>query len=360
MQTIPRHGYTILLVDDNPENIRLLDEALRDDYAIKVATRGEKALEIARSMSIDLILLDVMMPGMDGFETCRRLKEDPATRAIPVIFVTARGEVEDESIGFDCGGVDYITKPVRFPVVRARIKTHLALYRQERTLERMVSSRTAELEATQMEILQCLGRAAEYRDNETGQHVVRMSHYCYLIAKAYGMPENEASLLRTVSPMHDIGKIGVPDRILLKQGRLDEDDRTIIQQHCRIGHSILGSHPSLLLRAAAQVALSHHERWDGSGYPDGLKGAEIPLFSRILAIADVFDALTSSRPYKHAWSPQEAVAEICSCSGSHFEPAVVDAFIRCLPALKEIHLLYGDVDDVTTLPDRPEPAEANR
>ena len=326
MQTIPRHGYTILLVDDNPENIRLLDEALRDDYAIKVATRGEKALEIARSMSIDLILLDVMMPGMDGFETCRRLKEDPATRAIPVIFVTARGEVEDESIGFDCGGVDYITKPVRFPVVRARIKTHLALYRQERTLERMVSSRTAELEATQMEILQCLGRAAEYRDNETGQHVVRMSHYCYLIAKAYGMPENEASLLRTVSPMHDIGKIGVPDRILLKQGRLDEDDRTIIQQHCRIGHSILGSHPSLLLRAAAQVALSHHERWDGSGYPRGLKGEEIPLLARIIRLADSFEWMINGSESTGYKSIADALAAIKEKAGTQFEPRLVELF----------------------------------
>lgn len=346
MQTTPRPGYTILLVDDNPENIRLLDEALRDSYAIKVATRGEKALEIVRSMPIDLILLDVMMPGMDGFETCRRLKADPATKAIPVIFVTARGEVEDESIGFDCGGVDYVTKPVRFPVVRARIKTHLALYHQERTLEWTVTSRTAELKATQMEILQCLGRAAEYRDNETGQHVVRMSHYCYLIARAYGMSDEEANLLRTVSPMHDIGKIGVPDSILLKQSRLDEADRVIIQQHCRIGHSILGPHPSLLLRAAAQVALTHHERWDGTGYPNGLKGEDIPLFSRILAIADVFDALTSKRPYKPAWSPQEAITEICSCSGSHFEPAVVDAFVSCLPALEEIRLRYGDTEDV--------------
>ncbi|WP_277058629.1 HD domain-containing phosphohydrolase [Trichlorobacter lovleyi] len=335
-------AYTVLLVDDNPENIRLLDEALRDEYTIKVATRGEKALEIARSMPVDIILLDIMMPGMNGFDTCRQLKADPATRGIPVIFVSARGEVEDESVGFACGGVDYITKPVRFPVVRARLRTHLALYSQERTLEQLVRQRTTELAESRMEILQCLGRAAEYRDNETGRHVIRMSHYCYIIAKAYGVSDDEANLLRTVSPMHDIGKIGIPDSVLLKQARLNADDRAIIQQHCAIGHNILGTHPSPLLRSAAMVALTHHERWDGNGYPNRLHGEDIPLFSRILAIADVFDALTSCRPYKQAWPLADAVEEIQRCSGSHFEPAVVEAFLRSLPAIEAIHTQYAD------------------
>lgn len=338
-------SYTVLLVDDNPENIRLLDEALRDEYIIKVATRGEKALEIARSMPVDIVLLDIMMPGLNGFDTCRQLKADPSTRGIPVIFVTARGEVDDESVGFECGGVDYITKPVRFPVVRARLRTHLALYSQERSLERLVRVRTTELAETRMEILQCLGRAAEYRDNETGRHVIRMSHYCYIIAKEYGVPDEEANLLRTVSPMHDIGKIGIPDSVLLKQARLDESDRAIIQQHCAIGHNILGTHPSPLLRSAALVALTHHERWDGDGYPNRLRGEDIPLFSRILAIADVFDALTSCRPYKQAWPLADAIEEIQRCSGSHFEPAVVKAFIKSLPAIEAIHLQFGDSDE---------------
>lgn len=342
MNTENNKKYTILLVDDTPENIALLNATLRDEYIIKVATRGKKAIEIARTMPVDIILLDVMMPEMDGFETCRRLKEDPMTRRIPVIFVTARGDVEDESIGFACGGVDYITKPVRYPVVRSRIRTHLALYDQERMLERLVQERTAELADTRMEILQRLGRAAEYRDNETGRHVIRISRYCQLLATAYGLPEEEVELLRSVSPMHDIGKIGIPDHVLLKNGRLDDEERRIIQQHCVIGHQIIGEHPSRLLSSAAIVALTHHERWDGNGYPGGLKGEEIPLFSRILSLTDVFDALTSRRPYKEAWPMQEAVAEINACSGSYFDPGVVRAFQGCISSFEEVLKMYAD------------------
>lgn len=334
--------YTILLVDDTPENIALLNATLRDEYTIKVATRGKKAIEIARTMPVDIILLDVMMPEMDGFETCRRLKEDPMTRRIPVIFVTARGDVEDESIGFACGGVDYITKPVRYPVVRSRIRTHLALYDQERMLERLVQERTAELADTRMEILQRLGRAAEYRDNETGRHVIRISRYCQLLATAYGLPEEEVELLKSVSPMHDIGKIGIPDHVLLKNGRLDDEERRIIQQHCVIGHQIIGEHPSRLLSSSAIVALTHHERWDGNGYPSGLRGEEIPLFSRILSLTDVFDALTSRRPYKEPWPMQEAVAEINACSDSYFDPGVVRAFQGCISSFEEVLKMYAD------------------
>lgn len=334
--------YTILIVDDTPENIALLNAALRDEFTVRVATRGRKAIDIARSLPVDIILLDVMMPEMDGFETCRRLKEDPMTRRIPVIFVTARGDVEDESVGFACGGVDYITKPLRYPVVRSRIKTHLALYDQERRLEALVRERTGELAETRMEILQRLGRAAEYRDNETGRHVLRISHYCHLLASAYGLPEEEADLLRSASTMHDIGKIGIPDRVLLKRGRLDDEERAIIQQHCVIGHRIIGEHSSELLQAAALVALTHHERWDGSGYPNGLKGEDIPLFSRILALTDVFDALTSRRPYKEPWPVEEAVAEITACSGSHFDPAIVRVFLKCHASFEEILITYAD------------------
>lgn len=334
---------TVLIVDDIPDNISLLKAALIEEYTIKVATRGRKALEIARTMPVDIILLDVMMPEMDGFETCRQLKEDPLTRRIPVLFVTARGEVSDESTGFSCGGVDYITKPIRASIVRARIKTHLALYDQNRALEYRVQERTAELNETRLEILNRLGRAAEYKDNETGMHVIRMSSYCRIIAREYGLPEEEAELLFNVSPMHDIGKIGIPDRVLLKPGRLDEEERKIIETHCDIGRKIIGSHTSDLLHAAAIVAYTHHEKWDGSGYPEGLCGAEIPLFSRILAIADVFDALTSERPYKSAWAIEEAVAEIEKCSGSHFDPALIEVFIRCIPRIIEVKKQYADV-----------------
>jgi putative two-component system response regulator len=333
---------TILIVDDTPDNISLLKAALMEEYSIKVATRGLKAIEIARTMPVDLILLDVMMPEMDGFETCRRLKEDPLTRRIPVIFVTARGEIADESRGFSCGGVDYITKPISASIVRARVKTHLALYDQNRALEERVQERTAELNESRLEILNRLGRAAEYKDNETGMHVVRMSRFCKIIALEYGLPKEEAELLLHVAPMHDIGKIGIPDRVLLKPGRLDADERAIIETHCDIGRKIIGTHTSNLLKASASVAYTHHEKWDGSGYPEGMPGAEIPLFSRILAVADVFDALTSERPYKKAWTVEEAVTEIKKCSGSHFDPALVEVFLRCLPEIVSVKQQFAD------------------
>jgi putative two-component system response regulator len=333
---------TVLVVDDTPENISLLHAALADEYVVKVATRGMKAIEIARTSPVDIILLDVMMPEMDGFETCRRLKDDPLTRHIPVIFVTARGEVNDESMGFACGGVDYITKPIRYPVVRARIRTHLALYDQNRVLERMVRERTAELTETRLQILERLGRAAEYRDNETGMHVSRVCRYSRLIALACGLPEDEAELLYNVATMHDVGKIGIPDSILLKTGELDDEEWRVIRSHCEIGYRIIGTHPSRLLSSAAIVALTHHEKWNGTGYPAGLKGTDIPVFSRVLAISDVFDALTSTRPYKRAWPLEEAIEEIRRCSGSHFDPDVVAAFMRRLPEIMDIREQFAD------------------
>ena len=334
---------TVLIVDDNTDNISLLKAALIDQYNIKAAKLGAKALEIARSMPIDLILLDVMMPEMDGFETCRRLKADPVTSKIPVIFITARGEVADESKGFTCGGVDYITKPISAPIVRARVWTHLALYDQNRELERKVNERTAELNESRLEILSRLGLAAEFKDNETGLHIIRMSRYCKIIALEYGLPEEEAQLLYHVSPMHDIGKIGIPDAVMLKPGKLDDEEWLHMQRHCEIGFRIVNSETSRLLKTSALLAYTHHERWDGNGYPEGKRGAEIPLFSRILAIADVFDALTTVRPYKKAWTVEDAVTEIKKSSGSHFDPMLVDAFLRCLPKIVEVKLDYADI-----------------
>lgn len=335
---------TVLIVDDTPENISLLNAALKDQYIIKVATGGSKAIEIASSGQVDIILLDVMMPFMDGFETCRRLKDNPLTRRIPVVFITAKGEVDDESVGFACGGVDYISKPIRYPIVRERVRTHLALYNQKRTLEEIVRMRTAELTNTRQEILNRLGMAAEYRDNETGLHVSRVCRYSRLIALEYGLPEEEAELLYNAAPMHDVGKIGIPDRILLKNGKLDDDEWQIIKSHCEIGHKIIGDHSDNLLKAAASLALCHHEKWDGSGYPKGLKGTDIPLFSRVLSIADVYDALTSKRPYKKPWETHEAVAEIEKQSGRHFDPAVVRAFLKSLPEILEVQNQFSDED----------------
>jgi putative two-component system response regulator len=259
-----------------------------------------------------------------------------------VLFITAKESPEDEQKGFDLGCVDYITKPVSAPRVRARVRTHLALHDQNRSLEAAVRDRTRELQRTRLEIIQRLGRAAEFRDNETGMHVIRMSHASQIIALELGLPELEAETLLQAAPMHDIGKIGIPDRVLLKPGKLDAEEWVIMRRHPEIGHGIIGSHTSPLLIMAAEVALSHHEKWDGSGYPRGLRGDAIPLASRIVAVADVFDALTSVRPYKPAWPVEAAVAELVRGSGGHFEPRIVDAFLARLPDVLAVTAAFGD------------------
>lgn len=325
---------TVLIVDDTPENIMVLDEILRADYNVSAAINGERALKIAQSDSPpDLILLDVMMPGMDGFEVCRRLKQHATAGKIPIIFVTAMGQVQNEAQGFSLGAVDYIHKPVSPTLVLARVGTQLALYDQNRVLETLVRQRTQEVTETRLEIIRQLGRAAEFKDNETGLHVIRMSYYSHLIGQAAGMSTDEAELLLNASPMHDIGKIGIPDRVLLKPGKLDDEEWKIMRQHPEMGVAILGDHTSPLMEMARVIALSHHEKWNGGGYPHGLKGEDIPLTGRITAVADVFDALTSERPYKKAWSVDEAVALINKESGSHFDPALVASFCEVLPEI---------------------------
>ncbi|ASJ97753.1 response regulator [Shewanella marisflavi] len=317
---------TILVVDDTPENIDILVGILGDEYKVKVAIDGPKALAIATKNAPDLILLDVMMPGMNGYEVCKRLKQEPQTSHIPVIFVTALTDVSDETQGFELGAVDYITKPVSAPVVKARVKTHLALYDQKRLLEQEVKARTQELTDTRLEIIRRLGRAAEYKDNETGMHVIRMSHYARLLARQAGMSERFCELIYNASPMHDIGKIGTPDAILKKPAKLDQDEWQEMQRHAEIGAEIIGEHPDPLLEMARRIALTHHEKWDGSGYPSGLAGKDIPIEGRIVAIADVFDALTSIRPYKKAWSIEDTLALIEREAGKHFDPELVEHF----------------------------------
>lgn len=342
MTTTPCCQESVLIVDDNPDNISLLVSALKDLYLTKVATSGRQALEICRCSAIDIILLDIMMPDMDGYETCRRLKTDPVTRHIPVIFVTALHDSKDESAGFACGAVDFIVKPIRVPIVQARVRTHLALYNQNRTLEQLVHERTRELSETRLAALLSLAHAGEYRDNETGLHVSRVCHLSRIIAGGYGLPENEAELLFHTVGLHDTGKIGIPDRILLKPGKLDEAEWVIMKTHAEIGYKIIGTHDNLLLATAATIALTHHERWDGSGYPRGLKGEEIPLGGRIVAVVDVFDALTSERPYKKAWPIDQALEEIKACRGSHFDPQVVDAFLAVVDELSGVIVRFSD------------------
>ena len=335
---------TLLIVDDTPENIDVLRGILKQEYKIKVASNGEKALKIAQSEPApDLILLDIMMPDMDGYEVCRCLKANYATAKIPVIFVTAKGETADESLGFDIGAVDYITKPVSPPLVIRRVRTQLSLYDEKRLLDEMVKERTQELDQTRLQIIQRLGRAAEYKDNETGMHVIRMSHYSKLLGLANGMSEEEAELLLNAAPMHDIGKIGIPDRILLKPGKLDENEWEIMKTHPQMGAEILGSHNSVLLNLARDIALTHHEKWDGSGYPNALKGEEIPLHARIVAITDTFDALTTVRPYKHAWLVADAIDLLKKEAGSHFDPDLVDKFLNIMPQIIEIKDQYAEI-----------------
>ena len=334
---------TILVADDSPQNIELLSKVLGQDYRIKVATSGDKALAIAYSEDPpDLILLDIMMPDLSGHEVCRRIKANPDRRRIPVIFVTAMSTVEDESLGLSLGAVDYITKPISPPLVQARVRTHLALYDQARELERMVAQRTSELVATRQQIIRRLGRAAEFKDNETGNHVIRMSHIARLVAQQAGLGPESVQLLFQTAAMHDVGKIGVPDQILLKPGPLNPEERKIVRQHPQIGADIIGKHDNELLATARTIALTHHERWDGAGYPQGLKGEQIPLFGRIVAIADVFDALMNRRPYKEAMSASQALAVMAEERGWAFDPALLDCFFQQQFEILRIMDLYAD------------------
>lgn len=322
----------ILIVDDEPLNLKVLKQVLQDNYRLSFAKNGMDAIELVNKEKPSLILLDVMMPGMTGFEVCRHLKTDPQTSTIPVIFVTALADEADESEGFAAGGVDYINKPISPALVRARVKTHLSLVHID------------ELKRTHLELIQRLGRAAEFKDNETGLHVMRMSHVSGRLALQLGMDAYYSEQLIHAAPMHDIGKIGIPDYVLLKPGKLDDEELAIMRKHPEMGAKILDNSTSPLIKLAHSVALYHHEKWDGSGYPFGLKGEEIPLEARIVAVADVFDALLNKRPYKEAWPVEDAVAEIEANRGKHFDPAVVDAMLQCLPELIVINNTWLEED----------------
>ena len=330
MTQAPDQRPRLLLVDDEPTNLQVLRHVLQADYRLLFATDGARALQVAREQLPQLILLDIMMPGMDGYAVCRALKADPATAGIPVIFITALNDSQDETAGFDVGAVDYITKPVSPPVVRARVRTHLSLVRMD------------ELRETRLQIVQRLGRAAEYKDNETGMHGIRMSHFSKLLALAAGCSPAWAEDLLNAAPMHDVGKIGIPDAVLRKPGPLDADEWATMRRHPEIGAEIIGEHPSGVLQLAREIALAHHEKWDGSGYPRGLAGEAIPLSARIVAIADVFDALTTRRPYKEPWPVQEAMNHIAAQAGKHFDPALVALFAPLLPQLLEIRARWAE------------------
>ncbi|MGK5066558.1 response regulator [Janthinobacterium sp. RT4P48] len=334
MSVFPPPRPLLLVVDDEAANLQLLRQILQDDYALLFAKDGARALALAQQERPALILLDVMMPGMSGHDACRRLKAEPLTAAIPVIFVTALGDMRDELSGFEAGAVDYITKPLSPAIVRARVRTHLSLVRID------------ELRETRLQIVQRLGLAAEYKDNETGLHVIRMSHYARLLGVATGMDEAAADDLLHAAPMHDVGKIGIPDRILQKPGKLDADEWAIMQTHASIGADIIGEHaPGGMLALAREIALSHHEKWDGSGYPRGLARDNIPLAGRIVAVADVFDALTSVRPYKRAWALDDAVGYLQEQKGRHFDAELVDLFVQQLPAIDAVRQRWAEKEE---------------
>ncbi|MEM5528698.1 two-component system response regulator [Gammaproteobacteria bacterium AS21] len=314
----------ILVVDDEPANLKVMREVLAKTYRMSFAKSGDAALALIEKELPKLILLDIMMPNMNGFDVCKAVKSNPATAHIPIIFVTALGDESDEFKGFELGAVDYITKPISPAIVRARVKTQLSLVQAE------------QLKQAHVDLVERLGRAAEYKDTDTGEHIVRMSQYSKILALALGVPELHAEQLRQAAPMHDIGKIGIPDAILLKPGSLTFEEFEQMKQHTVIGAQILSNSSSPLLQLAHKLAIEHHEKWDGTGYPNGLKGEEISIEGRIVAIADVFDALTSKRPYKDAWGVQQTVEHIRKQSGKHFDPLLVDLFIDNIDKIVEI------------------------
>jgi len=352
----------ILAVDDTPENLDVLKGILLPSYRVKGAINGQMALKIVENQRVDLILLDIMMPGMDGYEVCRRLKENPVSRDIPVIFLTARIHVEDERRGLEMGAVDYITKPISPPILMERVKTHLSLkeardllHRQNQLLEEKVRQRTLQLSILQDVTMMAMGSLAETRDPETGGHIHRTRQYVQLLAEQLAdhpkfrdtlTPEN-ITLLSKSAPLHDIGKVGVPDRILLKKGRLTPEEFEEMKKHTIFGRDAIASAEQAILshqvmsddflRFAKELAYSHHERWDGGGYPEGLAGEAIPLGARLMAVADVYDALISERVYKPAYSHEESVNIIREGGGSQFDPDVVAAFLELAPLFRQIN-----------------------
>ena len=362
---------TVLVIDDAPDNLMLMQSVLKKHYKIKGATNGEKGLRIATGESPpDLILLDIMMPGIDGYEVCRRLKADLVTRDIPVIFLTAKSEERDEEKGFALGAVDYITKPASPSIVLARVRTHLTLkgaadFLRDKNvfLETEIIKRTRELTAIQDVTILALASLAETRDSDTGNHIRRTQRYVRALAwklsthprfSNYLTPETIALLFKS-APLHDIGKVGIPDRILLKPGKLTPEEFEIMKTHTVLGRDAIAHAESELgedvafLTLAKDIAFSHQEKWDGTGYPLGLKGEQIPISARLMAVADVYDALISRRVYKEAMPHAQAVQIIEQASGRHFDPDVVNAFVAVQDNFRAIAISYADSDaDIQT------------
>jgi len=357
---------TLLVVDDTPDNLALMYGLLKDSYKVKVASSGEQALAIAcAEPPPDLILLDVMMPGIDGYEVCRRLHENPATRTIPVIFLTAAADVEAERRGLDLGAADYITKPISPPVVAARVRNHLALKahadflrNQSDYLAAEVARRTRDVIVTQEVTILAMAALAETRDCDTGNHIRRTQHYVKTLAErlrahprfAGQLSDHQIAMLFKSAPLHDIGKVGIQDHILLKPGKLDADEFEIMKTHAALGYEAIRQAEEAagaqieFLAVAKEIAWCHHEKWDGSGYPRGLAGDAIPLAARLMALADVYDALISRRVYKDGMPHEKAAAIILEGRGRHFDPDIVEAFVAEEAAFRAIAARYADSD----------------
>ena len=357
---------TILVVDDTPDNLSLMSGLLKDKYRVKLATDGEKALKIAQADNKpDLILLDIVMPGLSGYMVCKILKNDPATRAIPIIFLTAMTATEEEKKGLELGAADFITKPVNPPIVMARVATQLqnkaaADFLKDQTvyLETEVAKRTRELAAIQDVTILALASLAETRDNDTGNHIRRTQHYVKLLAEHLKtherfrsfLTDDTIALLFKSAPLHDIGKVGIPDRILLKPGRFEPHEFEIMKTHCQLGRDALQHAEDKLglevefLKYAKEIAYGHQEKWDGSGYPQGLAGDDIPISARLMAVADVYDALISRRVYKEGMPHAKAVAIIAEGRGSHFDPDIVTAFLSLDGEFQAVAARYADSD----------------
>jgi len=340
---------TVLVVDDTPDNLTLMADLLKDRYRVKVAINGEKAIKIAGGENPpDLILLDIMMPGLSGYEVCAQLKRDHATRDIPIIFLTAMDATEDETRGLEMGAVDYITKPISPPIVLARVTTHLKIkaaadFLRDKNvyLENEVGKRTREVVAIQDVTILALASLAETRDSDTGNHIRRTQYHIKTLAEQlkghprfrHFLDDDTIGLLYKSAPLHDLGKVGIPDRILLKPGRFTPEEFEIMKTHAALGRDAiehaekrLGMHVDFL-KYAKEIAYGHQEKWDGSGYPEGLGGDDIPISARLMAVADVYDALVSRRVYKDGMSHEKALAILIQGRGSHFDPDVVDAFL---------------------------------
>jgi putative two-component system response regulator len=357
---------TLLVVDDTPDNLALISELLTGSYHLKLANNGNRALKLASTGTLpDLILLDIMMPEMDGYEVLQKLKSDPLTREIPVIFLTAKIAVEDEERGLALGAVDYLGKPISPPILMARIKNHLALKAQRDFLSDKaaflaaeVDKRTREVVAVQDVTILALASLAETRDSDTGNHIRRTQHYVKALAEHLQKKSKFAgiisdSFIRVIfksAPLHDIGKVGIPDRILLKPGKLDPAEFEIMKTHTLLGRDAIEQAEKELgiqadfLSMAKEIALSHQEKWDGSGYPEGLAGTAIPLSARMMALADVFDALISRRVYKEPMPIDKAIEIIELGKGAHFDPDLVEAFLEIQDQFLEIATRYADTD----------------